>query len=310
MCERASEGEAVIRIVTDSTASIPKDLVEENDIEVVTMFINRDGKEYQDAVMDVDAFYEDIYDMVDNIPTSSQPSQGELEAVFENAAIAGDDVIGIFMSSAMSGTVEGALRAARSVEARHADFKFRIIDTLSNSFDEAWSVLAAAAARSAGCSLEQCCKVATKTVACSRFLFTPESLRFLKAGGRIGTAAALLGAVMKLCPILTVTDGETTTFAKVRTHKKALATISKKFKDDVEKYGLRNVIVHYIGSSDEARAWAREFIEPICGHHVSVVPVSPCIGVHVGPAIGVAYECEQALPGRLSPGKQVPVYSS
>ena len=80
-------------------------------------------------------------------------------------------------------------------------------DALSNSFDEAWSVLAAAAGRTAGCTLEQCCELAQESIAASRFLFTPESLRFLKAGGRIGRAAALLGGIMRICPILTVTDG-------------------------------------------------------------------------------------------------------
>lgn len=300
----------MIRIVTDSTASIPRDVAMENDIEVVTMYLNYNGVEYEDATMDVDAFYEDIYEMIDSIPTSSQPSQGVLEAMFEEAAQAGDDVIGVFMSSDMSGTVSGALRAARSVAARHADFHFRIIDSLSNSFDEAWSVLAAAAGRAAGCSIDQCCELAQKSVAASRFLFTPESLRFLKAGGRIGTAAALLGGIMKLCPILTVTDGVTTTFAKVHTHKKALAKIADKFKSDVEEFGLKNVIVHYIGSPEEARAWAREVIEPIVGCQVAVVPVSPCIGLHVGPAVAIAYECANALPGKLTSGMAVPVYAS
>ena len=299
-----------MRIVTDSTASIPREVAEENDIEVVSMFIHYNGEEYEDATMDVDAFYSDIYDMVDNIPTSSQPSQGELENVFERVATAGDELIGIFMSSDMSGTVEGALRAARSVAARHADFRFRIIDSMSNSFDEAWSVLAAAAGRAAGCSLDKCVELAQKSVASSRFLFTPESLRFLKAGGRIGTAAALLGTLMKLCPILTVTDGVTTTYAKVRTHKKALAAIADKFKADVEQFKLKNAIVHYIGDSGEARKWAREVIEPICGREVAVTPVSPCIGLHVGPAVGIAYECEHGLPGKLTPGTIVPVYSS
>ena len=300
----------MIRIVTDSTASIPREMALEHGVEVATMYINYNGREYEDATMDVDAFYEDIYDMVDNIPTSSQPSQGTFERIFEDAAAAGDSVLGIFMSSDMSGTVNGALHAARSVGARYADFSFRIVDSLSNSFDEAWVVLAAAAARTAGCTLDQCCEIARGVVARTRFLFTPESLRFLKAGGRIGTAAALLGSLMKLCPILTVTDGVTTTYAKVRTHKKALATIADKFKADATEFGLRNAIVHYIGSADEARAWARDVIEPICGHEVFVVPVSPCIGLHVGPAVAIAYECERVLPGKLTPGFSVPVYSS
>ena len=300
----------MIRIVTDSTASIPRNLVEENDIEVATMFLHYNDVEYEDATMDVDAFYEDIYDMIDNIPTSSQPSQAQLEDIFERAAEAGDDAIGVFMSSDMSGTVSGALRAARSVAARHADFKFRIIDAMSNSMDEGWAVLAAAAGRSAGCTLDQCCKLATDAVPRSRFLFTPESLRFLKAGGRIGASAALLGTLMKLCPILTVVDGETSTFAKVRTHKKALAAIAAQFEKDVRECGLKNAIVHYIGSSEEAKRWARDVIEPICGRLVTVAPVSPCIGLHVGPAVAVTYECVRVLPGKLTPGTQVPVYAS
>ena len=92
----------MIRIVTDSTASIPREVAMGNNLEVVTMYLNYNGREYEDATMDVDAFYEDIQDMVDNIPTSSQPSQASLEGVFERAAEAGDEVLGIFMSSRMS----------------------------------------------------------------------------------------------------------------------------------------------------------------------------------------------------------------
>ena len=300
----------MIRIVTDSTASIPQELARKNDIEVATLFLNYKGVEYEDATMDIDAFYRDIYNMVDDIPKSSQPSLSQLESIFEQAAKVGDDIVGVFMSSHMSGTVEAALRAARSVSARHASFRYRIIDSMSNSFDEAWSVLAAATARASGSSLDQCSELAARSAASSRFLFTPESLRFLKAGGRIGNGAALLGGIMKICPIFTVTDGETTTFAKVRTHKKAVATIVEKFKSDIDEFGLRNVIVHYIGSSEEARKWAREVIEPLCGLSVAVVPVSPVIGLHVGPAVGIAYECDRPLPGRLSFDSAMLVHSA
>ena len=96
----------MIRIVTDSTASIPNDVAQENNIEVVSLYLNYQGREYEDATMDIDAFYKDIYDMIDDIPTSSQPSPSVFEKVFEQAAAAGDDVLGIFMSADMSGTVD------------------------------------------------------------------------------------------------------------------------------------------------------------------------------------------------------------
>ena len=92
----------MVKIVTDSVASIPAEVVRARDIEVVSLFVNRDGREYREADMDVDAFYEDIADMVDNPPTSSQPSQAALEAVFEEAAQAGDEVLGVFISTALA----------------------------------------------------------------------------------------------------------------------------------------------------------------------------------------------------------------
>lgn len=300
----------MIRIVTDSTASIPRDMAAENNIEVITMYLNRDGVEYEDATMDIDAFYHDIYDMVDNIPKSSQPSQSHLENLFESIAKAGDELLGIFMSSRMSGTVDGALRAARSVASHHVGFSFRIVDSMSNSFDEAWSVIAAAKARDTGCSLDQCCDFALASIKSSRWLFSPESLRFLKAGGRIGNGAALLGNLMKICPIFTVTNGETSTFAKVRSHKKALEMMTAKLKADIAEYGLKNIIVHYIGQPDDAARWSREQIEPLVGKEVPVVPVSPVIGLHVGPAVGVVYECVRELPGKVNVNPSMLVYSS
>ena len=247
----------MIKILTDSVASIPADVAREAGIDVVTLFVNREGCEYADSEMDLDAFYADIYDMVDNIPTSSQPSQHTLETVFEEAARAGDEVLGIFISSELSGTYEGA-------------------------------------------DLAGCAAAALRGIESTRFLFTPETLTFLQRGGRIGNAAALLGNLIQLSPVLTVSDGKADTFAKVRTRKKALDRIVTEFKKDVEQHGLKHVVVHYIGDKAPAVAWAREVVEPLIGRTVSVLPVSPVIGLHVGPAVGLAYECASALAGKIS----------
>ena len=108
----------MIKILTDSVASIPADAAREAGIDVITLYVNRDGRELADADMDLDAFYADIYDMVDNIPTSSQPSQAALEAVFEEAAQAGDEVLGVFISTGLSGAYEGAARATSASPTR------------------------------------------------------------------------------------------------------------------------------------------------------------------------------------------------
>lgn len=300
----------MIRIVTDSVAGIPADVARENGIQVVSLFINEGSLCHQESIMDIEGFYGRIQEMIDDIPTSSQPSQAELEAVFEEAALAGDEVLGIFLSSQLSGTFEGAVTAARSVGARKANLRYCLIDSLSVGFDEGFCVLQAAAARDAGCTLEQCRQVVETSISCSRIIFTPESLDFLQAGGRIGAASALLGSLMKLCPIMTVTDGVVNVLGKVRTHRKAVSAIAERFKEDIEAYGFKNAVVHYIGCAEEALAWAREVVEPLCQQAVAVIPVSPVIGVHVGPAIGMSYECERPLPDKLTPGMEIPVYCS
>ena len=290
----------MVRIITDSVASIPADVAREAGIDIVTLYVNRDGTEYADASMDLDVFYADIYDMVDDIPTSSQPSQHTLEELFEASAKAGEEVLGIFISTGLSGTVDGAVRAARAVKSRNIDFACTLIDSTSCGYDEAWPVFDAVEARDAGAGLAGCTKAALAGMESTRFLFTPETLTFLQKGGRIGGAAALLGNLIQLSPVLTVRDGQATTLAKVRTRKKALDKIVQTFKADVEAYGLKRVMVHYIGDKNPAVAWAREVIEPLVGHAVDVLPVSPVIGLHVGPAVGIAYECARLLTGKIT----------
>ena len=300
----------MVRIITDSVASIPADEARKAGIEVVTLYVNRDGEELADAEMDLDAFYAEIYDMVDDIPTSSQPSQHALEEAFEDAARAGDEVLGVFISSGLSGTFDGAVRAARAVKARNIDFSYAIVDSSSCGYDEAWPVFDAVEARDAGEGLSGCLSAVLEGMERTRFLFTPETLTFLQKGGRIGGAAALLGNLIQLSPVLTVTDGKATTLAKVRTRKKALERIAATFRADIEKLGLKRVAVHYIGDKAPALAWAREVVEPLIGRTVKVLPVSPVIGLHVGPAVGIAYECASAVASKLTAPARLRVCAS
>lgn len=300
----------MVRIITDSVASIPADEARKAGIEVVTLYVNRDGEELADAEMDLDAFYADIYSMVDDIPTSSQPSQHALEEAFEDAARAGDEVLGVFISSGLSGTFDGAVRAARAVKARNIDFSYAIVDSSSCGYDEAWPVFDAVEARDAGEGLSGCLSAVLEGMERTRFLFTPETLTFLQKGGRIGGAAALLGNLIQLSPVLTVTDGAAATLAKVRTRKKALERIAATFRADIEKLGLKRVAVHYIGDKAPALAWAREVVEPLIGRTVRVLPVSPVIGLHVGPAVGIAYECASAVASKLTAPARLRVCAS
>lgn len=291
----------MIRIVTDSVASIPADLQKRYHIDVLTLHVNYNGVEQKDAEMDLDEFYKDIYNMADNPPVSSQPSQLELEQYFEVAAQAGDEVLGVWISSCMSGTYEGAIRAARAVKERYPDFTYAMVDSASTGLDEGMPVLDGAQAIEEGSDLKQAIQAVVDGVVRTRFLFVPESLTFLQKGGRIGGAAAFIGNLIKLVPILTVKNGEATGMGKTRTMKKALTKILDIVQEDAKQHGgLARLAVHYIGSKAPALTWAREQVEPLVDKEVCVLPVSPVIGVHVGPAIGIVYECRDKLDGKYT----------
>jgi DegV family protein with EDD domain len=281
-----------VTVVTDTVASIPADLLAANDIGVVSLFIN-DGESNQPEIgMDVEAFYRRLEDMR-TLPTSSQPSVESMLSAFRAGLERGADVLGIFISGEMSGTVQTAKLAAEMLAEEYPEGRVEIIDSRSNSMEEGYGVLAAAGAARDGAPIETCMSVAAETLRRTRYLFTPHTLEYLRRGGRIGGASALIGGLLQIRPILTVEDGKTETFARVRTQSRALAEMTRKFKEDTEAFGLSNACVHYISDEQTAATYAREQIEPLVGSSVRVIPVSPVIGLHVGPAVAVVYTTER-----------------
>lgn len=283
-----------VQVVTDSVSSIPREQAEDLGIEVVSLYVNDGVRHEADLEIDLDAFYARLADM-SHLPTSSQPSVESFVAVFQSAVERGSAVLGVFISEKMSGTVETARMAADMVRERMPAAAIEIVDSRSNSMQEGFAAIAAAKAARAGETLERCTAAASDTIARTRYLFTPHTLEYLRRGGRIGAASALVGSLLQVRPILTVENGETTTFGKVRTQSRALAEMTRQFSEDVHRFGLKNVVVHYISDRDTAQRYAHEQIAPIVEFDVPVIPVSAVIGLHVGPAVAIAYETEREI---------------
>lgn len=283
-----------VKIVTDSTCYIPEDLIKKYDISVASLSICIDNKHIKETELDSASFYERL-EKSDEIPTSSQPSVSEIYDIFEKNVRNKDSVVGVFISSEMSGTYSTAILAKNMILEKYKDARIEIIDSRSNSMQLGFAALAAAKAAEESSDIDTVIKAAEKNIRSSRFLFIPANLTYLKKGGRIGGASALLGNIFKIVPILTVLNGKTAVKAKVRTKKHAIAKMVELFLDDIKKYGLEDVIVHHIHCEEDALPLCKELKDKL-QRDVPAYLLGSVIGVHVGPgAIGIVYCTKEAF---------------
>lgn len=279
-----------IKLVTDSTSYIPQSYLDTYDISVVSLNVILDGVSSRELDLSNATFY-DIMDNTKEMPTSSQPIPEEMLLAFEKIIKAGDSVLGIFLSSDMSGTFASAHLIKNLLLEKYPDAVIELIDSRSNCMEMGFMVIEAAKAAAQGASLSEIIDLTTDLLTHTRFIFTPDTLDYLQRGGRIGGGAALLGNLLQIKPILTVSDGKTEIFTKVRTKKKALSTIVDTLLSDIQSPDrLVNVVVHHINCEEEGRALAK-LIENHINRPVDLAPIGPVIGLHVGPgSLGVAYQ--------------------
>lgn len=282
-----------VRILTDSTSYIDEESLKELDIRVVSLNISFGDETFRETEISNAEFYP----MMDakGIPTSSQPAVGEIYQEMEKVVAAGDSLCGIFLSSDMSGTYDTAQMVVGMIKEKYPEAKIEIIDSRSNSMQLGFACIEAARAAKEGKSLAEVKEVTLKNIQRSRFLFIPDNLDYLKKGGRIGGAGALIGNLFKIIPILTVEEGKVFVLNKVRHKEKAIRAMIEKMMQDISQYGLGEIAVHHINCLDEAQGLVKKLKDKLSAN-IQVVSIGPVIGLHVGPgAIGIVYYTEKDL---------------
>ena len=277
-----------IKIVTDSTSYIADEYIKKYDIKLVSLNVIINGVSSRELDIENEVFYEEIKNSKE-IPKSSQPIPNEMLNTFREIVEDGDSIVGIFLSSKMSGTYSSANMIKDMILEDYPDAEIHILDSKTNCMQMGFAVIEAARTASEGKSINEVINAANHVINNSRFLFTPETLEYLKKGGRIGGAAALFGNVLQIKPILTVVNGETSVFKKVRTRKKAIEEIVKTVLEEIESKGLGDIVVHHINCQEDGLKLAKA-LENKLGKKVEIQSIGPVIGVHVGPgSIGIAY---------------------
>ena len=278
-----------IKIISDSTCYLPKEYISKYEISIASLNVLLNGNSYREVDLSNDWFYNEM-SKSSAIPTSSQPSVEELYNIAESLVKDGHDIVGIFLSSDMSGTFSTSNLVKNMILENYPNAKIVMLDSRSNCMQAGFAVLEAAKAANENKSLDEVVSIAKNVIENSKFIFVPETLDYLKKGGRIGGAAALFGSLLQIKPILTVEDGKTTVFTKVRTKKKAIDKIVNTILEQNSKSPIKGIIVHHINCESEGQELADRLKSSLGLDNVKTQSIGPIIGLHVGPgSIGVAY---------------------
>ncbi len=278
-----------VAIITDSTAYLPNEIIEELGIHVVPLTLHWGEENFRDGVdIRAEEFYERMA-KTDLIPTTSQVTVNVFTDLFNTLVDQGYAVLAILISSGISGTVDSALQAKNNFP----DAPITVVDSRVVAMPLGFMVMKAARAAKEGASLKECQALAETTYPKIGVYFTVESLKYLNKGGRINTAKRLVGSALNIKPIMELREGKIELVESVRSRKKALERMLELVERDID--GAKQVRISTFHAADEVDcmtllAEAVERFKPI---ETVTTFVSPVIGSHTGPGtVAIAYQVE------------------
>jgi DegV family protein with EDD domain len=269
-----------VAIVTDSTAYLPTEVVQQHGIRVVPLQVVIGGTAYDEGSGVSSATVADALRAWTPV-TTSRPGPFAFLTAYELAAEDGyTGVVSLHLSSDMSGTYESAVMGARD-----APIAVRVVDSRSLGMGLGFAVVTAAELAARGASRDEVAAAAEKRAAAASTVFYVDTLEYLRRGGRIGAAAAFLGSALAIKPLLHLVDGHIEPLEKVRTSARAIARLEELAVERAGE-GPVDLAVHHLANSDRAAALA-ERLRARLPHlrHLHVSEVGAVVGAHVGPGM-------------------------
>jgi DegV family protein with EDD domain len=267
-----------VAIVTDSTADLPPELTRSRAITVVPLTLNFDGQSLLDGVdIRPDEFYRRLHSATTH-PTTSQPSPGTFAEVYSSLLADHDAVVSIHISQKLSGTYESARQAAGMTDPR----RVRVIDSELVSMSLGLITLAASSLAAGGADARAIEAKVIDMRSSIQTYFSVATLEFLRRGGRIGRASALLGSVLQVKPVLCIRDGLVTPLERVRTFERALNRVVELTREVDRGYGVCVIVGHADAEADAERI-GRE-LDSIA-ETLMIQPLGPVVGAHAGPGV-------------------------
>ena len=275
----------MIRIVTDSTSDITQEEGKALGITIVPLTVNFKDASYRDGI---DLSKKDFFDKLaaaDAIPTTSQVPPGEFTSIFQEFVDAGDEVVGIFISSEMSGTYQSAEMARDIV----GEEKIHIIDSRLATFALALLVRHAIKLRDTGKTASEIAAEIRQLLKRVRLFAVVDTLKYLRMSGRISTTTAFVGGLLGINPLISIDDGKVISIGKSRGLKAGLETI---YEHMLKAPPDLNYLVTFgnINAPTFLREAVSYFSELFGIKNYCEMDIGIIVGTHVGPgAAGIAY---------------------
>lgn len=285
-----------IGIVTDSNSGITQEQAKELGIAVLPMpfFIN-DKLYYEGITLSQEEFYHKL-EKEEEISTS-QPSPADVTGLWDNLLEEYDEIVHIPMSSGLSSSCHTAAMLAQDYER-----KIFVVDNQRVSVTQRQSVLDALCLANIGKTGEEIKEILEENKKESSIYITLETLKYLKRGGRITPAAATLGAILNIKPVLQIQGQKLDAYAKTRGKKQAKKIMIEAMKEDFRvRFAQDNtpdkmyLEAAYTGNKEEAEIWLKELQEAFPGFEIHIDPLSLSVACHIG-AGALAIACSKRLP--------------
>ena len=276
-----------VAIMTDSNCGITQSQAKDLGIFVIPMPFTIDREEYKE---DINLTQEQFYDMLMNDAEvfTSQPSVGEVTSFFDRILEEYDQIVHIPMSSGLSGSCQTALMLANESEYKGKVF---VVDSQRVSVTQKCDVLDAIELAKAGKDAKEIHDILMENKAKSSIYITVNTLDYLKKGGRVTPAAAALGGLLKIKPILSIHGEKLDSFAKTRTMNKAKTIMIDALKEDIasfidedkENYSNTRIMMAYTYDKEAALEFKAQLEEEFPNHEIVCDPLSLSVACHIGP---------------------------
>jgi DegV family protein with EDD domain len=280
-----------VAVLTDSTASLPEEMLANLNIRWVAYYIHRGQEVLRDLVsIQRDEFLRWLAG-AEKLPTTASPGPGDYAQAYEELIAGGQtEIISIHITSNGSGAYQAAVAAREMVLEQHPQAAINVIDSRNVSLCQGWMVIEAARAALAGRSLNEITALVQRMIPVTRMIQTASTLKYLYMGGRIGQAQRLMGTLLNIKPLIGMKDGVIVPLGQARSLGKAYAAMADMVEAAVGPQGKIKIAYVHAGALEEV-----EKIKALVESRITAVEsffaeLSPALAVHSGPGTaGLCY---------------------